>query len=201
MPTTKVLRCGSPKAIPSKIGRHLGHCCGSTENVLLLFPSASSPLLTGFSLYSRFWEECTQARLFRPKFIMAFLIDNPTARPLSIISNPFATQDPLILPTFSLISRTRESRMPAPYFPLSSSSSAINPHLFVTFSLPIIHPTNLARNNPVTAHSQNASKTCSKHQDASQSISPLMPWTNVPTQRSFRRHAKRCWSSSRSLSS
>jgi len=199
MLTTKVLPCGSLKAIPSQIGKRLDHCCGSMENVLLS-TSPASLLLTDIRLHSRFWQECTQARLFRPRLIMTFIIDNPTARRLSRISNPSATQDPLILPSFSSISRTRENRIPAPYFHLSSFNSAINPHLFATFSLPTIRPTNLARSNPVTARSYNASKACSKHQDASQSISSLMRWMNVPTQPSFRRHAKGCWSSSRSSS-
>jgi hypothetical protein len=157
MPITKVLPCGSLKVMPSKIGRHLGHYCGSTENVLFS-PSAPSPSLTFFYLHSRFRQECTQARLFRPKFIMTLIIDHPTARRSSRISNPSVMQDPLILPSFSSTSRTRESRMPTPYFPLSSFNSAINPHLSATFSLDTIHPTNLVHNNPVTEHSYNASK-------------------------------------------
>ena len=169
------------------------------ENVLLS-TSPASLLLTDFRLHSRFWQECTQARLFCPRLILTFIIDNLIARRLSRISDPSATQDPLILPTFSSITRTRESRIPAPYFYLSLFKSAINPHIFSTFYLATIHPTNLARNNPVTSHSYNASKTCSRHQDVFQSISSLMRWTNVPIQPSFRRHAKGCWSSSRSSS-
>ena len=92
---TKVLPCGSFKAIPSQIGSHLGHCCGSTENVR---PSTStaSPLLTNFQLRSRFREECHQVRLFRPRLIMTFIVYNPTARQLSRISNPSATKGPLV---------------------------------------------------------------------------------------------------------
>ena len=200
MLTTKALPCGSFKAAPSQIGKPLDHYCGSTENVLLS-PSAASLLLTDFYLPSRFWKECAQVRLFRPRLIMAFSIDDPIARPLSRILSPSATQDLLISPISSSISRTSESRMSVAYFPLSSFNSATNPHLFATFSLPTIHPTNLAPNNPVTAHSYNVSKTCSKHQHPSQCFSLLMPWTNVPTQPSFRRHAKRCWSLSRRSSS
>src|SRR6266704_3198084 len=102
MLTTKVLPCGLLKAILSQIGKRLGHCCGSMENVLL----STSPallLLTDFRLHSRFWQECTQVRRFRPRLIMAFIIDNQTARRLSRISDPSVTQDPLILPTFSSI--------------------------------------------------------------------------------------------------
>ena len=152
MPTTKVLPCGLLKAMPSNIGSRPDHSCGSTENVLLS-PLAASPLLTDFYLHSGFWEECTQARLFRSKFIMTLNIDSPAVHRSSRISNPSVIQDLPIYPTFSLISRTKQSRMPAPYFHLSSSNSAINPRLFATFSLAIIHPTKLARNNPVTAHS------------------------------------------------
>ena len=200
MLTTKVLPCGSLKAVPSRIGKHRDHCCGSTENVHLS-PSAASLLLTDFRIHSRFRQECTQARPFRLRLIRTFMADDPTARRLSTISNPSATQDPLMSPTFSMISRTRESRMPAPYFALFSFNSAINPHPFVTFSLPAIHPTNVAPNNPATTRSINALKMCSKHQDPPQYISSSMPWMNVPTRRSFRRHAKRCWSSSRTWSS
>ena len=157
MPIMKVLPCGSLKAIPSKIGRHLGHYCGSTENVLVS-PSAASSSLTVFYIRSRFRKECTQARLFCPKFIMTLNIDPRTARRSSKISNPSATQDPLILPSFSSTSRTRESRMPTLYFPLSSFNSAINPHPSATFSFAIIHPTNLVHNNPVTEHSYNPLK-------------------------------------------
>ena len=152
MLTTKVLPCGSFKAVPSQIGKHRDHCCGSTENVLLS-PLAASPLLTDFYLHSGFWKECTQARLFRSKFTMILNIDSTTAHRSSRISNPSVIQDPPMYPTFSLISRTKQSRMPVPYFHLSSSNSAINPRLFATFSLAIVHPTKLGRNNPVTAHS------------------------------------------------
>jgi hypothetical protein len=152
MPTTKVLPCGLLKAMSSNIGSRLDYSCGSTENVRLS-PSAASSLLTDLYLHSRFWEECTQARLFRSKFIMTLNIDSPTAHRSSRISNPSVIQDPPMYPTFSLISRTKQSRMPVPYFHLSSFNSAINPRLFVTFSLAAIHPTKLARNNPVTAHS------------------------------------------------
>src|SRR5712691_7499765 len=93
--TTRVRLCGSLKVLPSKIGKHLDHCCGSTENVLLS-TSAASPLLTDFRFHSGFRQECTQARLFRPRLIMAFLIDTPTVRRLSRTSNPSATQDPLM---------------------------------------------------------------------------------------------------------
>ena len=143
----------------------------------------SAPLLlpTDFRLYSGFRQKCTQARLFRPDFIMAYLADNPTARPLSIILSPPATQDRLMSPSFSLISRTRESKIPAPYFALFSFNSVTNPHLFATFSFPTIRPTNLAPNNPVTTRSHNVSKACSKYQDPPQYISSSMPWTNVPT--------------------
>jgi len=191
MLTTKVLPYGSFKAVPSQIGKRLGHCCGSTENVRL----STSPallLLTDFHLHSRFRQECYQVRVFRPRLIMAFIIDNPAARPLSRISSPSVAQDPLISPSFSSISRTKESKMPVAYFPLSSFNSAINPHLSVTHSLTTIRPTSLVPNNPVTARSYNASKTCSNHQDLSPFISSLMLWTNVPTQPSFHRHAKKC---------
>ena len=91
----KALPCGSFKAIPSQIGNHLDHCCGSTENVRLS-TSPSSLLLTDFHLRSGFRKECTQVRVFRPRLIMVFIIDNPLARPLSRILSPSATQDPLI---------------------------------------------------------------------------------------------------------
>ena len=158
MPITKVLPCGSLKAMPSKIGRHLGHYCGSTENVVLFSPSAASPSLIVFHLHSRFRQECTQVRLFCPKLIMTLNVDPRTARRSSRISNPSVMQGPLISPSFSSTSRTRESRMPTPYFPLSSSNSAINLHLSATFSFAIIHPTNLVHNNPVTEHSYNPLK-------------------------------------------
>ena len=95
MPTTKVLPCGSFKAIPLQIGKRPDHCCGSTENVPLSTSPALS-LLTDFYLYSGFRQECTQARLFHPRLIAAFIVDNPTALRLSMISNPPVTQDPLI---------------------------------------------------------------------------------------------------------
>ena len=76
--------------------------------------------------------------------------------------------------------------MPAPCFHLSSSSSAINPLLFVTFSLAIIYPTNMARDSPVTARLHIALKTCSMYQDASQSILLLMRLMNVPKRLGFR---------------
>ena len=158
MPITKVLPCGSLKAMTSTSGRHMGHYCGSTENVRFS-PSAVSPSLTVLCLHSRFRQECTQARLFCPKFIfMTLIIDHRTARRSSTISNPSVMQDPLILPSFSSTSRTRKSRMPTPYFPLFSSNSAINLHLSATFSFATTHPTNLVHNNPVTEHSYNASK-------------------------------------------
>ena len=191
MLTTKVLPCGSFKAVPSQVGKRLGHCCGSTENVSLS-TSPASLLLTDFHIHSRFRQECSQVRVFRPRLIMTFIIDDPTALRLFRISSPSATLEPLISPSFSSISKTKESKIHAAYFPLSSFNSAINPHLFATFSLVTIHPTNLARNSPVTTHSYSASKTRSKHQVTSQSISLLMLWTNVPTQPSFRRHAKKC---------
>ena len=92
---TKALPYGSFKAIPSQIGSHLDHCCGSTENVRLS-TSPTSPLLTDFYLHSRFWQECTQVRLFRPGLVMVIIVDNSTARQLSRISNLSATQDPLV---------------------------------------------------------------------------------------------------------
>ena len=194
MPATKVLPCGLSKAILLQIGSLLDHCCGSAENVPLSTTSPSSPSLKVFRLHSRFRQECTQASLFCPRLIIAFLIDNPTVRQLSRISNPSATQDPLIWPTFFSITRTKQSRMLALYFPLSSFNSAINPHLVATFSLTATPPTNLAHNNPLTAYSYNVLKTCSNHQDLSRYILSLMLWTNAPTQRSFRRNAKRRWS-------
>ena len=68
MPTTKVLPCGSLEAMPSEIGRHMDHSCGSTENVVLS-PSVVWTLLTDFYLRSGFWKECTQARFFRPNLL------------------------------------------------------------------------------------------------------------------------------------
>jgi len=95
MLTTKVLPCGSFKAIPSQIGKRLDHCYGSTENVPLS-TSAALPLLTDFRLHSGFRQECAQVRRFRPRLVMAFIIDNPTVRRLSRISSPSATEEPLI---------------------------------------------------------------------------------------------------------
>ena len=63
------------------------------------FYSSTSPasfLLTDFHLHSRFRQECSQARLFRPGLIMAFIADNPTVLQLSRISSLSAMQDPLI---------------------------------------------------------------------------------------------------------
>ena len=95
MPTTKVLPCGSFKAIPLQIGKRPDHCCGSTENVLLSTSPALS-LLTDFYLSSWFRQECTQARLFHPRLIASFIDYNPTALQLSMISNPSVMQDLLI---------------------------------------------------------------------------------------------------------
>ena len=107
-------------------------------------------LLTDFRLHNGFQKECTQVHVFRPR-LMAFNIDNPIAHRLSRISNRSAMQDLPISPTSSSISRTRESRIPAPYFPLSSFNSATNQQCFAAFSLATIYPTNLARKSPVTA--------------------------------------------------
>ena len=155
---TKVPPCGSSKAMPSIIGKPLDPCFGFMENVHLS-PLSASPLLTDFHFHSWFREECTQVSRFNTNLVVTFLIDHPTAHQSSRISRPSATQDQPIWPTFSLISRTRESRMSMPFFPLLSFSSAINPYFFATFSPCIIHPTNLARNSLVTAHLHNASKT------------------------------------------
>ena len=95
MPTTKVLPCGSFKAIPLQIGKRLDHCCGSTENVLFS-TSPASPLLTDFYLYSGFRQECTQASLFHPSLIMSFIIDDTIARQLSGIYTLSATRVLLI---------------------------------------------------------------------------------------------------------
>src|SRR5712691_10681450 len=189
MLTTKVPPYGSSKAIPSMIGKRLDHCYGFTENVLLS-PSADSPLLTDFPFHSRFRKECTQVRLFS-QLVVTFIIDHPTVHQSSRMSRPCATQDQPIWPTSSLISRTRESRIPMPFFLLLSFSSAINPHLFATSSLAIIHPTNLARNSLVTAHLHNASKTYSMYQAESQSILSLTHLMNVPKRPEFPHRVKR----------
>jgi len=190
MLTTKAPPCGLPKAILSKIGKRLGHCYGSTENVLPL-PSVTSPLLTEFRSYSRLREECSQARLFLPKLVVVFIIYHPIVPRLLRISKRSPTQDQLISLIFSSILRTKQNRIPMPYFVLSSSSSAISPHLFVTFFLAVIHRTNLARDNPVIAHLHNASKTCSVYRDNHQRILLLMHSMNVPKRLGYRHLVKR----------
>ena len=78
-----------------------------------------------------------------------------------------------------------------PYFLLLSFSSATSPHLFATFSLGIIHPTNLVRNSLVTAHLRNASKIYSMYQVESQSILSLTHLMNVPKRPEFPHRVKR----------
>ena len=153
-------------------------------------PLVALLLLTDFRFHSGFRKKCPQARL-RLKLVVVLIIDYKTAHQSYRISEQSPTQARLLWPTFSLISKTRESRMRAPCFHLSSSSSAINPLLFVTFSLAIIYPTNLARDSPVTARLHIALKTCSMYQDASPSILLLMRLMNVPKRLGFRHHVRR----------
>ena len=156
-----------------------------------LSPSLASPLLIDLHFHSWLREECTQVRLFSPNLYVTFLNDHLTVHPLSKISRPSATQDQLTWPTFSLISRTKESRMPIPYFLLLSFNSAINLQLFATSSLGITHPTNLARNSLVIAHSYNAWKTFLMYQAKPQSILSLMHSMNVPKRLEFPHRVKR----------
>jgi hypothetical protein len=68
-------------------------------------------------------------------------IEHPLVHQSSRISNASLPPGQHTWPTSSSISKIPENRMPMPYFVLSSSSSAIDPILSVTFSLPVIKPT------------------------------------------------------------
>ena len=98
-------------------------------------------------------------RFVTPQGRLAGVADLPPVhRSSRILTVSLARVQPTLL-TSSLISRTPESRMHTHYSLLSSSSSAINLLLSVTFFLHVIPSTYLAPDNPVTAPSPNASKT------------------------------------------
>jgi hypothetical protein len=101
----------------------------------------------------------TVLRFVTPQHRLAGIIELPLVHRSSGIFAASLTRVQPTLLTSSLITMTPESRMSTDYSLLSLSSSATNLLHSVTFFLPVIQPTDLARSNRVTAHSYNASKT------------------------------------------
>ena len=145
-----------------------------------MFPYPSSSLwLIDVFFYSRFGEECPQVRHTSIVWPGLLTTHPPVHQSSRILTASLTRVQPMLLIS-SLISRTMESRMPMHYFLLYSSNSAISLLLSATFSLPVIQPTYLAPDNPVTAPLYNASKTCSDSLHRSRSILFSTQSTSAP---------------------
>jgi hypothetical protein len=136
-----------------------------------------------------------------PRNHSAGIVDLPLVHRSSRILTASLTRVRPTSLTSSLTSKTLESKIPTGYSLLSLSSSAINLFLSATFSLPVIQPTNPGPDNPVTAPSHNASRTCLGFLHRSQSILFSMRSTSALTRLEYRLHVARSSHSSRSWSS